>query len=75
MKELSRKFSADDDDLPNPSGQSTQQPPGSNRPVCHDLHFVVKESLNLGVRFIDEFDRMMKKFREEQPEKKENDPS
>ncbi len=84
MKELSRKFSADENDTPNPSDQSIRQPERDGRPVCHDLRFVVKESLNLGFRFFDEVDRMLQKFREEEPEKKSekqdgeekgNDPS
>jgi hypothetical protein len=80
MKELSRKFSADENESPNPEGRSFRQPERYDRPVCHDLRFVVKESLNLGFRFIDEFDRMLKKFQEDEPgkkedENKESDPS
>lgn len=70
MKELSRKFSADENDTPNPSDRSIRQSERDGRPVCHDLRFVVKESLNLGFRFFDEVDRMLQKFREEDPEKK-----
>jgi len=70
MKELSRKFSADESDTPDSSGRLIPQPERDGRPVCHDLHFVVKESLNLGFRFFDEVDRMLQKFKEEEPEKK-----
>jgi hypothetical protein len=70
MKELSRKFSADENDAPNPSDRSIRQSERDGRPVCHDLRFVVKESLNLGFRFFDEVDRMLQKFKEEEPEKK-----
>jgi hypothetical protein len=70
MKELSRKFSADEDDDQKSAGRLIPQPVRSSRPVCHDLRFVVKESFNLGVRFIDEFDRMLQKFKDDEPEKK-----
>ncbi|WP_157098334.1 hypothetical protein [Chlorobaculum limnaeum] len=70
MKELSRKFSADENDELNPSDRTIRQPDRDGRPVCQDLRFVVKESLNLGFRFFDEVDRMLQKFREDEPEKK-----
>jgi len=38
--------------------------------MCRDLRFVVKESLNLGFRWFDEVDRMLQKFKEDEPEKK-----
>jgi hypothetical protein len=70
MKELSRKFSADENDDLNLSDRSIRQPERDGRPVCHELRFVVKESLNLGFRFFDEVDRMLQKFREDEPETK-----
>jgi hypothetical protein len=73
MKELCRKFSADENESPNPADRSFRQPERYDRPVCHDLRFVMKESLNLGFRFIDEFDRMLKKFKEDEPGKNEGE--
>jgi hypothetical protein len=70
MKEVSRKFSADDNESPNPSGRLIPQPVRDGRPMCRDLRFVVKESLNLGFRWFDEVDRMLQKFKEDEPEKK-----
>jgi hypothetical protein len=74
MKELSRKFSADNDEPQNPSRRIISQPERYNRPVCHDLRFVVKESLNLGFRFFDEMDKMLQKFKEDEPENKPGKP-
>jgi hypothetical protein len=70
MKEVSRKFSADDSQSPNPSGRLIPQPQRDGRPAFLDLRFVVKESLNLGFRWFDEVDRMLQKFKEDEPEKK-----
>ncbi|NTW46895.1 MAG: hypothetical protein HGB16_02005 [Chlorobaculum sp.] len=70
MKEVSRKFSSDEPETSNEPGRSIPQPERNGRPVCHDLRFVVKESLNLGFRFFDEMDKMIQKFREDEPEKK-----
>jgi hypothetical protein len=84
MKELSRKFSADEHDAPDTSGRLIPQPERDGRPANLDLRFVVKESLNLGFRFFDEMDRMLQKFKEDEPEEKpettegeekENEPS
>ncbi|NTW53466.1 MAG: hypothetical protein HGB15_01605 [Chlorobaculum sp.] len=46
------------------------QPQRDGRPAFLDLRFVVKESLNLGFRWFDEVDRMLQKFKEDEPEKK-----
>jgi hypothetical protein len=70
MKELSRKFSADENETPDSAGRLIRQPERYNRPAFQDLRFVVKESLNLGFRFFDEVDRMLKKFQADEPEKK-----
>ncbi len=70
MKEVSRKFSADESESPNPSGRLIPQPQRDGRPAFLDLRFVVKESLNLGFRWFDEVDKMLQKFKEEEPEKK-----
>jgi hypothetical protein len=69
MKELSRKFSADENETPDSSGRLIRQPERYNRPAFQDLRFVVKESLNLGFRFIGEFDRMLQKFKDDELEK------
>ncbi|RXK81606.1 hypothetical protein EST62_11665 [Chlorobaculum sp. 24CR] len=70
MKELSRKFSADESDTPGSSGRLIPQPVRDSRPACLDLRFVVKESFSLGARVFGEFDRVLQKFREDEPEKK-----
>ena len=70
MKEVSKKFSADDNDSPNQSGRLISQPERDGRPANLDLRFVVKESLNLGFRFFDEVDQMFKKFQEDDKGKK-----
>ncbi|AAM72641.1 MAG TPA: hypothetical protein DEB17_11020 [Chlorobaculum sp.] len=80
MKELSRKFSADEPDAPNSPGRLISRPVRDSRPAFQDLRFIVKESLNLGFRFFDEVDRMLQKFKGEEPEKqnseeKADDPS
>jgi len=62
MKEYLKKFSADQDSE-QADGQRYEQCRGQEqRPVAHDLRFVVKESLNLGARFISEIERMLKKL-------------
>lgn len=77
MKELSKKFSADEEEQSNPQERSVAQPAGDGRPVFHDLRFVVKESLNLGFRFFDEMERVLRKLQEDPPEKKneQDDPA
>jgi len=70
MKELSRKFSADEPDSPAPSGRLIPQPVRDSRPACLDLRFVVKESFSLGARVIDHFEQVIQSFKEEEPEKK-----
>jgi hypothetical protein len=70
MKELSRKFSADEPDTPDSSRRFIPQPVRDSRPACLDLRFVVKESFSLGARFINDFDRIVKSFRDDEPEKR-----
>ena len=74
MKEVSKKFSADNNDSPNQSGRLISQPERDGRPANLDLRFVVKESLNLGFRFFDEMDRMFKTFQDDDKEKKGEHP-
>ncbi|NTW51719.1 MAG: hypothetical protein HGB22_03945 [Chlorobiaceae bacterium] len=64
MKELARKFSEDENDRRNPDEQKQRPPTEQQGPAWHDLRFVVKESYNLGVRFISEIDMMLKKIQE-----------
>jgi hypothetical protein len=70
MKELSRKFSADESDTPDSSGRLIPQPVRDSRPAYLDLRFVVKESFNLGARVFGELDRVLKIFKEGESEKK-----
>lgn len=37
-------------------------PPSPSKPASHDLRFIVSESVNLGVRIINEIDRMIRKI-------------
>jgi hypothetical protein len=64
MKELARKFSEDQNDRQISDEQQIKPPAQQQGPAWHDLRFVVKESFNLGVRFINEIDTMLKKLQE-----------
>jgi hypothetical protein len=74
MKEVSRKFSSDEHEPSNEPGRLISLPERDGRPANLDLRFVVKESFNLGFRFFDEVDRMLQKFKEDEPEKKPKNP-
>jgi hypothetical protein len=62
MKEYSKKFSADPDDQQPVERQGDLYPAQPQPPAFHDLRFVVKESVNLGFRFITEIEKMLKKL-------------
>jgi hypothetical protein len=64
MKELARKFSEEKDNRQNPNEQQQKPPAQQQGPAWHDLRFVVKESYNLGVRFINEIDTLLKKLQD-----------
>jgi hypothetical protein len=64
MKELARKFSEDQDDRQISNEQRLKPPALQKGPAWHDLRFVVKESVNLGMRFISEIDIMLKKLQD-----------
>jgi hypothetical protein len=69
MKQQFKKFS-DDRQSEETSEALYHQPDDpqkhspSQRPVAHDLRIVVKESLNLGKRFITEIDMMLRKLQD-----------
>ncbi len=64
MKELARKFSEEKDNRQNPDEPQLKPPPQQQGPAWHDLRFVVRESVNLGARFISEIDMMLKKLQD-----------
>ncbi|NTU92777.1 MAG: hypothetical protein HGB29_03460 [Chlorobiaceae bacterium] len=64
MKEYCQKFSIEQDGEPSESRRNEPDPALPQRPVAQDLRFVVKESLNLGLRFITEIEQMLKKITE-----------
>jgi len=69
MKEVSRKFSEEEPESPNLGKPGYQQPVRLQNPAAQDMRFVVKESLNLGFRFLNEFETMLKKMQDDEPEK------
>ncbi|ACF11169.1 conserved hypothetical protein [Chlorobaculum parvum NCIB 8327] len=77
MKEVSRKFSEDSDEPQGSSERSIPQPVRQHGPASHDVRFVVKESLNLGFRFLNDVELFLKKMQPEEPQKgeqPENEP-
>ncbi len=62
MKEYLKKFSADKDEGEPETHRIDRIPPPPEQPAFHDLRFVVKESLNLGLRVFGEIERMLKKL-------------
>jgi hypothetical protein len=64
MKEYLKKFSADDNESQADGREKEMDPSQQGPPVFHDLRFVVKESVNLGFRFVDELGKMLKKLEE-----------
>lgn len=64
MKEYLKKFSAEENE-PQEEGRHEQRTPSQlGPPVFHDLRFVVKESVNLGFRMVDEIGKLLKKLDE-----------
>ncbi|NTU57805.1 MAG: hypothetical protein HGB00_02635 [Chlorobiaceae bacterium] len=64
MKELARKFSEDPDNRQISDEKQLNNQAQQQGPAWHDLRFVVKESVNLGMRFITEIDTMLKKLQD-----------
>ncbi|NTV01676.1 MAG: hypothetical protein HGB04_02690 [Chlorobiaceae bacterium] len=64
MKEYCKKFSAENDDSQAESRKDERNQAQQEPPVFHDLRFVVKESVNLGFRVVDEIGKMLKKLDE-----------
>jgi hypothetical protein len=62
MKEYLKKFSADPDALQPEARQDDLNPAQPQPPAFHDLRFVVRESVNLGFRFINEIEKMLRKL-------------
>ena len=64
MKEYCKKFSAEVDDGQMDRRKDEPDPAQQERPAFLDLRFVVKESVNLGFRVVDEIGKMLKKLDE-----------
>lgn len=69
MKQQYKKFSDDrhNEDEEEKLYQQPEDPqklPPSQKPASQDMRFVVKESFNLGQRFITELDMMLRKLQE-----------
>ncbi|NTU67367.1 MAG: hypothetical protein HGB02_00645 [Chlorobiaceae bacterium] len=64
MKEYCKKFSAEDDEGQMDRSKGGSDPAQQEPPAFHDLRFVVKESVNLGFRVVDEIGKMLKKLEE-----------
>jgi hypothetical protein len=65
MKEYCKKFSVENENDHRPEERRNLPDPGlQQRPEFRDLRFVVKESVNLGFRFVSEIERMLKKLEE-----------
>ena len=62
MKEYCKKFSVDDHEGQSDKSEKEREPQKQGPPVFHDLRFVVKESVNLGFRFVGEIEKMLKKL-------------
>ncbi len=62
MKEYLKKFSAEPEDDRTEDRQNDRNPSQPQPPAFHDLRFVVRESVNLGFRFITEIEKMLKKL-------------
>ncbi|MBN1928839.1 MAG: hypothetical protein JW764_04805 [Chlorobiaceae bacterium] len=69
MKEVSRKFSNDPDEPQHPSERTIQQPVRQPGTAMNDLRFVVKNSLNLGFRFLSDVELLLKKIQDDKPAK------
>lgn len=62
MKEYCKKFSEEPDDSQEKNLQDERERAIHQRPANEDLRFVVRESFNLGLRFITELEKMLRKL-------------
>lgn len=71
MKEVSRKFSGEADEPQGSPERSLSQPVRAHIPAAQDVRFVVKESLNLGFRFLTDVEQLLKKMNEDKPKQQD----
>jgi hypothetical protein len=64
MKEYCKKFSQEPDAEQSDDRQNECEPLLPQRPASEDLRFVVRESFNLGLRFISGIEQLLKKLEE-----------
>ncbi len=71
MKEVSRKFSREADEPQDSPERSLSQPVRAHIPAAQDVRFVVKESFNLGFRFLTDIEQLFNKMNEGKPEQQD----